>query len=80
MSQRICQDKFFGCQRQRGGTNENPNVSEFCKNSGTIRIVDSVCRAAVRGNCRGQSQRDGLSIEKASDPLTKRRKCRRKTI
>ena len=30
MSQRICQDplgKFFGCQRQRGATNENPNVS-----------------------------------------------------
>ena len=36
LSRKLCQDpveKFFGCQRQRGGTNENPTVAEFCKNT-----------------------------------------------
>ena len=36
LSERICQDpleNFFGCQRQRGRTDENPNVQQFCKNS-----------------------------------------------
>ena len=32
----ICQDpieNFFGCQRQRGGTNENPNAVEYYQNT-----------------------------------------------
>ena len=32
LSERLCQDpleQFFGCQRQRGGTHENPTVQEF---------------------------------------------------
>ena len=32
LSERLCQDpleKFFGCQRQRGGVSENPNVKEY---------------------------------------------------
>ena len=36
LSQRICQDpleQFFGCQRQRGGVHDNPNCSEFMKNT-----------------------------------------------
>jgi len=38
LSERINQDpleKFFGCQRQRGGWNENPTVAEFYKNTHT---------------------------------------------
>ena len=36
LSEKISQDpieKFFGCQRQRGRVNENPNVQEFLKNT-----------------------------------------------
>ena len=39
----LCQDpleKFFGCQRQCGHTNENPTVQEFYKN--TQALTDSV--------------------------------------
>ena len=56
LSQKICQDpveKFFGCQRQRGGTNENPNVADFCKNTQALRVIGNFCRPSVRGNCRG---------------------------
>ena len=80
LSQRICQDpieKFFGCQRQRGATHDNPNVSEFCKSSDTIRVVGS----AVRGNCRGKRQSESVDLCKASEPLPKRKKLnRRKTL
>ena len=34
-SQQICQDPleiYFGCQRQRGGTHDNPNMQEVQKN------------------------------------------------
>ena len=51
----LCQDPlelFFGCQRQRGGTSDNPNVLEFCQNSQALRVVDTFCRGPVRGNCR----------------------------
>ena len=54
LSNNICQDpleQFFGCQRQRGGTSDNPNVIEFCHNTQALRVVDSFCRAPVRGNC-----------------------------
>ena len=56
LSSKICQDpveKFFGCQRQRGGTHDNPTVAEFCQNTQALRVISSVCRASVRGNCRG---------------------------
>ena len=36
LTEKLCQDpleKFFGCQHQRGGTNENPSVEMFCKNT-----------------------------------------------
>ena len=55
-SRRICQDpleKFFGCQRQISATNNNITVEEFQKNTQALRIVNSFCRGAVRGNCRG---------------------------
>jgi hypothetical protein len=55
LSNNLCQDpleQFFGCQRQRGGTSDNPNVLEFCQNTQALRVIDSFCRAPVRGNCR----------------------------
>lgn len=34
--------KFFGCQRQCGRTNENPQVAEFLKNIQSIIAIDSI--------------------------------------
>ena len=63
LSERISQDpleKFFGCQRQRGHVNENPTVTEFCKNTQKLRVINSVCLDSVKGNCRGKNaQRHG---------------------
>ena len=62
LSERLSQDplqKLFGCQRQRGGTSENPNVSEFCKNTQALRVINSVCG---RGNCRGNKR--ALNMDK----------------
>ena len=56
LSQHICQDpleNFFGCQRQRGGTSDNPSAQEYYRNAQALRVVNSFCRAPVRGNCRG---------------------------
>ena len=75
LSQKICQDpveKFFGCQRQRGGTNEHPTVSEFCKNTQALRVIGNVCRPSVRGNCRGSHSHDQITDE--NTPLPKRRR------
>ena len=79
LSQKISQDpleKFFGCQRQRGATSDNPNVSEFRKNLQTIRIVDTMCRSSVRGNCRGVKD-DPIDL-KENTPLLKRKSVKRK--
>ena len=59
LSERISQDpheKFFGCQRQRGRVNENPTVTEFCKNTQKLRVINSVCLDSVKGNCRGEKK------------------------
>ena len=75
LSQNICQDpleNFFGCQRQRGGTSDNPNLKEFYQNTQALRVVDSFCRAPVRGNCRGASK--GRSLDVADQaPLPKKK-------
>ena len=42
LSSKICQDpveKFFGCQRQRGGTHDNPTVAEFCQNTQALESL-----------------------------------------
>ena len=54
LSQRICQDpleKIFGCQRQRGGVHDNPNCTEFMKNTQALRVINGL--QAPKGNCRG---------------------------
>ena len=43
-----------------GGTSDNPNVQEFYKNTGALRVVNSFCRTPARGNCRGVQ--DDLSM------------------
>lgn len=56
LSQRVCQDpleNFFGCQRQRGGTHNNPNMQEFQKNMEALRVINSFARGPAKGNCRG---------------------------
>ena len=80
LSNNLCQDpleQFFGCQRQRGGTSDNQNVIEFCHNTQALRVVDSFCRAPVRGNCR--RKRDAPStgenvLKENMIPLLKRQR------
>ena len=77
LSEKICQDpleKFFGCQRQRGGVNANPTAQEFCTNTHALRVVNSFCQNVSRGNCRGRKV-GKIDMEKENMPLPKRRKC-----
>ena len=72
LSGKLCQDpleKFFGCQRQRGGVNENPTVHEFCSNTQVLRVVNSFCQDVSRGNCHGQVGK--IELEKENIPLPK---------
>ena len=76
LSERLSQDpleKFFGCQRQRGTTNENPNVAQFCKNTQALRVINGVCGNVSKSNCRGN--KTSIGREKENCPLPKRRKC-----
>ena len=77
LSEKLCQDpleKFFGCQRQRGGVNENPTAQEFCTNTQALRVVNSFCQNVSWGNCRGRKVGE-IDMEKENMPLPKRRKC-----
>lgn len=76
LSGHLCQDpleNFFGCQRQRGGTSDNPSVSEFYQNTQALRIVDSFCRGPVRGNCRGNNSKVPMD-EISCTPIPKRKR------
>ena len=80
LSERISQDpleNFFGCQRQRARTAENPNAFQFCKNSQAIRVINSVCGNVPKGNCRGRAQSIDIQDDK---PLSKRRRVRKKKL
>lgn len=73
LSNNICQDpieNFFGCQRQRGGTSDNPNVIEYYQNTQALRVVNSFCR--VKGNCRGSTSI--TPDEHSHEPLPKRKR------
>ena len=74
LSRRISQDpleKFFGLQRQRGRTNENPNSQQFLKNTQGL-VVASQSAKFVKGNCRGNKDME----EDCSAPLPKRKRSR----
>lgn len=77
LSNYLCQDplaNFFGCQRQRGGTN-NPTVQEFLYNAQSLRVVDGFCQGPIRGNFR-QSVKENASsvIDESLEPLPKQRR------
>ena len=79
LSQRISQDpleNFFGCQCQRGGTHDNPNVQEFQNNMQALRVINSFIKTPVKGNCRGSGDMDMESLESMSTPLPKRKRKR----
>ena len=74
LSQNICQDPLenhFGCQRQRGGTSDNPSVHEYYQNTKALRVVDSFCRSPTRGNCRG-ANKESSRADSHTKPLTRR--------
>ena len=73
LSEKLCQDPLFGCQRQRGRVNENPTVQEFCTNTQALRVVNSMCQNVSRGNCRGRKSKP-LDFQKENMPLPKRRR------
>ena len=79
LSEHISQDpleKFFGVQRQRGRVNEHPDVHTFCKNTQAIKVIGSICRDSVKGNCRGTNSRWPLQPLSEADnlPLAKRKR------
>ena len=78
LSNNICQDpleQFFGCQQQRGGTSDNPNVLEFSQNTQALRVVDSFYHGPVRSNCRKQTNAHiPTDMEKTIMSLLKRAK------
>ena len=72
LSERLSQDpleNFFGCQRQRCRTNENPNLHEFWKNTQALRVINSVCGTVSKGNCQGNKQ--VTYMDKNNKPLPK---------
>ena len=78
LSRNLCQDpleNFFGCQRQRGSTHENPNAAEFKSNTEALRVINSFCRGPVRGNCQSNKQQK-ISCDDI-EPLSKRRTRKR---
>ena len=61
LSEHLCQDpleKFFGCQRQRGGTHDNPSVREFCQNTQALATSDKfILSRARQGKLQDQEQK-----------------------
>ena len=46
-------ENFFGCQRQRGGTHDDPSMQELQKNIQALRMINSF----ARGGSKGELQR-----------------------
>ena len=70
LRQRVCQDPlerfFFGCQRQRGGVHNNPNVKEFTKNTQAIRVMKSAWKGPARATvvvvCKIMTKRISMNL------------------
>ena len=77
LSGRISQDpleKYFGMQRQKGKSNDNPTVLEFVKNNETIRLVGTMWFDDPKGNCRkSQAIQQSIADTKLL-PLRKRKR------
>jgi len=77
LSERLSQDtleNYFGCQRQRGKSHENPNVLQFCDNHQALRVINGTCATVSKGNCRGS--KNVINWEQENRPLPKRRRCK----
>ena len=76
LTEKFCQDpleSFFGKQRMRGGSNDNPNVATFLKNTSSLRIQGSIAMKPLRGNCRrGKQNIENIEID--DTPLPKRKR------
>ncbi|XP_065883726.1 uncharacterized protein [Dysidea avara] len=78
LSEKLCQDpleKFFGLQRQRGKSNDNPLLNEVQKNTQALRVVGDINVKSIAGNCRGK-KRDAIFTE-TNVQLQKRKKSRK---
>lgn len=67
LSNKVSQDpieKFFGQQRQRGSSNDNPNALQFIKGTQAIRVINTTC-ANIRGNCRGDKAQKWIPDNKS---------------
>ena len=81
LTEKLSQDpleKFFGIQRQRGRTNESPNVAEFLTNTQSLRVVNTIWLKDITGNCRGCKRRsydlESVNLSNLDQPLKKRRR------
>jgi len=68
-------EKFFGLQRQRGNTNDNPTLTEVQKNTQALRVVGDISVKSIAGNCRG-SKRNAIFADTDAH-LQKRKACRK---
>ena len=78
LSGKLSQDlleNFFGLQRQRGRTNENPTTVEFLNNTEHLRVINSFCQPTIKSNCHGK--RRPIEMDEENNPLPKQRhvKC-----
>ena len=76
LSVRFSQDpleKYFGNQRERGGTNENPNVQQMVHNASALRALKSVTLNSIRGNCGRGHKRPALTVD--DSPLLKKKRA-----
>ena len=72
-SERLCQDlleKYFGKQRQTGGSNDNPNMKQFLDHTAALRVMSSVALDPVMGNCKPEQR----LIEVDETPPSKRKR------
>ena len=78
LSEKLSQDpieKFFGCQCQKGCSNENPTVAEFFKNIDSLRVINSIDAREITGNCCGTKQKFyDLKTFQLNAPLKKRKR------
>ena len=72
LSEKLCQDpleSFFGHQRIRGGSNDNPTVASFVQGSVAIRCQRSMLLQPLNGNCTAL---DNPELVVDDTPLKKR--------
>ena len=77
LSEKLSQDaleKFFGIQRQKGRSNENPTVARFIKNTQGIRVINSVWLKDITGNCRG-CKRKAYDLESVNTKDLNKQRC-----